>query len=128
MSSNGAENVFSRLSSNQRAVLKALLDGADRDQAASSAGVSRRTVDRYHNDPDFIAALNQATGRELSNLARLMVGDMKAARAVLRELCEDRRASWGLRIRAATALLRYGRELHDESIILQRIEALEAKL
>lgn len=130
MSENVADSVsvFAGLSSRQRKVVEALLSGADKDSAAIAAGVTRRTVDRYLQEPAVHAALEAATGAALGDVARRMIGAMATALDTMLALTEDKDAPATVRLRAAIAIVEHGPRLFEAHELVKRIEALEARV
>lgn len=128
MSETVSETVFSGLTARQRKVIEALLSGADKDEAARKAGVTRRTVDRYLQEPAVHAALGEATGAALGDVARRMIGAMATALDTMLALTEDKDAPATVRLRAAIAIVEHGPRLFEAHDLVKRIEALEARL
>lgn len=128
MSDNVAYIDVSTLSPAQRRALDSLLSGGSKDQAAAAAGVTRRTLARYLNDPIFRAALDKATGAAVGDVARRMIGGMETAVSIMLELAEDANTPASVRLRAAIALVEHGPKLFEQVEIIKRLEALEAKL
>jgi hypothetical protein len=128
MSENGQQNVFVDLHHNQRKAAEALLSGADKFQAAEAAGVTRRTIDRYLNDPVFQAALDQAAGDKLGDVARLMVGAMHTATGIMLAVATNEDNSAGVRLRACVAIIQHGPKIFETYDLAERVKALEARI
>lgn len=105
-------------------MVAALADGASQREAAVLAGVSDKTVQRRMGRPEFARRVAVArTARVTEHTGRItMMGD--TALAVLRDAMCDRHAI-EVRLRAATAVLRHGRELRSNAELEERIAALE---
>ena len=128
MSDSDANNVFLELSQNQRTVAEALLSGAGKDEAAEAAGVTRRTVDRYLNEPAFRTALEAATGDRIGDVSRRMVGAMDTAAGIMLALAEDEETPASVRLRACIAIVEHGPKLFEIHDLVKRIEHLEARI
>lgn len=128
LSDNVAHIDYSALSPAQRRALDALLSGGDKDQAAAAAGVTRRTIDRYLNDPRFRAALDRATGAAVGDVARRMIGGMETAVSIMLELATDTSTPASVRLRAAIALVEHGPKLFEQVELIRRLEVLEGRL
>ncbi len=115
---------------NQRRCIKALLEHSRVEDAASSVGVSGRTVYRWLNDPLFVAALRSAETEILSDGIRALIVDLKRNHEVIRAIRDGERSSPNLRLRAAKmlddSLLRW-REIQTIEDLTARVAVLEGK-
>ena len=114
-----------KMSINQARCIKALLEHSRVEDAASSVGVSGRTVYRWLNDPLFVAALRSAETEILSDGIRALIVDFRNNQDVITEIRDNQRYSAGVRLRAAKmiddSLLRW-REIQN---VDERLAALE---
>ena len=115
------------LPSRQRAVLKALVAGQNKAQAAESAGVKPWTVSRYLRSPVFVAALRKAQDEALGGVTGKMRAGADTMLAVLEALATDTDVAAGVRVRAALgwlAQLWRALELQDLSERVANLETL----
>ena len=80
-----AEN-GSNLTTNQNRALAALLVSRTAEDAAKAAGISRRQLFRYLEDPKFRLALSQAETERMSEASRRLLQGQHAALTTLEEL------------------------------------------
>jgi hypothetical protein len=113
-----------KLSRKGELLISALLKHSTIAAAAAAVGIGERTARRWLTDPAFL----QAYRAERRRIMEMATGRIQAALdeaidrllALLREGCETTRMG------AVKLLLEHGRD--DKSDILQRIEALEARM
>lgn len=121
-----SENVTLR--PKQRKAIAALAGGADYTRAAAEAGVSVRTLKRWRADPLFMAELRDTDSEQLASTARLLNAASRNAVAVLITVLNDEKAPIGLRMRAASDLLKHRASFFELLTLEQRVTALEAQL
>jgi hypothetical protein len=109
------------------AAIAALAAGETFAKAAAKAGVSERTVYRWHQNDAFrrqvAAARAEMFGRALGSMAD---GAVSAA-LTMRHLCLKARAET-VRLGAARTILELGVKLRDSLDLEQRLAALEQRL
>ncbi len=93
-----------RLTAKQRAAVLALLDTDCLEDAASTAKVSERTLGKWLEQPDFVAAYYDATERRVAESMQRLRASTADAVEVLRRSLEDDDPM--VRIGAASAILR----------------------
>jgi len=93
-----------RLTAKQRAAVLALLDTDCLEDAASIAKVSERTLSKWLEQPDFVAAYYAATERRVAESVQRLRASTAEAVEVLRRSLEDDDPM--VRIGAASAILR----------------------
>lgn len=121
-----SENVTLR--PKQRKAIAALAGGADYTRAAAEAGVSVRTLKRWRADPLFMAELRDTDSEQLASTARLLNAASRNAVAVLITVLNDEKAPIGLRMRAASDLLKHRASFFELLTLEQRVTALEAQI
>lgn len=89
-----------------RAIAALLASGKVAD-AAVAAGVTTRTVRRWHKEPDFRHELALARSEVIESGARRLSGLTEKAIDVLEEIMEDKTAADHPRIRAAATVLEH---------------------
>jgi DNA-binding MurR/RpiR family transcriptional regulator len=116
------------LTPKQEAALVALLANGTVEQAYTAAGVSKATMWRFLQLPEFQARYKTAR-RELVDgaVALLQRGATQAAR-VLVEIAEDKQAPASSRVMAAKAILDQANASIEREDLLERIERLEELL
>ncbi len=117
-----------RLTAKQVKALEALLDGANVQDAASAAGVNRKTVARWLQEPAYwkLYQVNSRRGLELA--ARRLTGKLDMAVDMVASVMEDDEAPAGVRLRAAQQVIEGSLKLLDATDIQERLAALEERL
>jgi len=114
------------LSTAQRAALQALTDGASKDQAATLAGRTRRTLDRWiGEDPAFGAALKQSTDATVADAGRRLAGLLDDAIKALGYVLKHPETADHNRLRAADAVISNLIRLREFHELEERVSALE---
>lgn len=118
------EIVTEKTNAQQRKAVEALLTFGTVTAAAEAAGVTRRTLYRWQQQPEFVAALKQAEQAALTELSRALAGLGVAAVDALRDaLSKSEKMNHRLRAsEIAIANLLRVRELIE---IEERLQALE---
>jgi len=117
------------LSTPQRAALQALADGASKQQAATIAGRTRRTLDRWiGEDPAFGAALKQATNAAVADASRRLAALLDDAIKAIAYVLKHPETANHTRLRAADAAINNLIRLREFDDLEQRISALEERL
>ncbi len=112
------------LSAIRRRGVHVLLACRTAEEAATSVGVSVRTVRRWQADPVFREALRvEARSASRSAVDSLLAGQVAAVRVLVHAL-DDEQVS--VRIRAAGLLLDAGQRAADDDLA-ERVEALEGR-
>ncbi len=107
-------------------VLNALVEGKGKEDAATLAGVSSRTVRRWlEDDGEFAAALRQASGEQLKEAGRRLAAKTDWAIGELVKLIEDKDSSGIIKLRAIGLILDHAPKYVDMSDMIERIEQLE---
>jgi phage terminase small subunit len=112
------------LTSKQRAAVAALLTSPDTQSAAVVAGVARKTIYRWMEQPHFVAALDEAEREALKLFARQLVAMSTLAVAAIRDALEDENIS--VRLRAADIFSQRMLQFRTLVTLEARIAALEA--
>ena len=112
----------------QLKALEALLDGANIQDAATAAGVNRKTIGRWLNDPAFWKLYQFNSRRVLELAARRLTGKLDMAVGLVASVMEDEDAPAGVRLRAAQQVIDGSLKLLEVADIQERLTALEARL
>lgn len=112
----------------QLKALEALLEGANVQDAASAAGVNRKTVGRWLNDPAFWTLYQVNSRRVLELAARRLTGKLDAAVGLLASVIDDDEAPASVRLRAASQVIDGSLKLLELTDVQERIAALENRL
>ena len=117
-----------RLTAKQVKGLEALLDGANVQDAASAAGVNRKTLGRWLTEPLFwkLYQVNSRRGLELA--ARRLTGNLDGAVELITSVMEDEDAPPAVRLRAASQVIDSSLRLLEATDIQERLAALEERL
>ena len=120
---------MSGLTSKQSAAITALLEGQTQGGAATAAGVTKRTVQRWLNDPAFSAALRDGSdGAIRAASARLAALTEHAIGAIAATMAQPAQPGAGVKLRAADALLTQALKIREHADVLERLAALEARI
>jgi len=116
------------LTGKQTKALEALLDGANIQDAASAAGVNRKTVARWLQEPAYwkLYQVNSRRGLELA--ARRLTGKLDMAVDMVSSVMEDDEAPPSVRLRAAQQVIEGSLKLLEVSDFAERLAALEERL
>ena len=106
----GAEN----MTPTKEKALIALLDARSKKEAAKNAGISARTLNKYLQDPEFIAACEAASGISINSAARQAQQTMTNAIKILQDMATDKNESGTTRTAAASALLDFALRLSEK--------------
>lgn len=114
--------------SRQEIALIALLENPTVATAAEASGISRPTIFRYLQDPDFRRSY-QAAKKALLDAA---LGDLQKASSeavsTLRGVMLAKETSAGVKVSAAKAILAFSIQVGQVEDVLRRLEALEDRL
>ncbi len=116
------------LTRGMRRAIPALLAHATVADAAEAAELTPRTIYRYFEDPTFKAELRKRQNEIVKQTIAAMIGGRAAALKTLQAAQGDPEASWSERIRAAHYWLTHAGDEITRDVIIERLEALEAKL
>ena len=116
------------MNAKQMIFMTALLKGETIRQAANTACVSEVTAHNYLKDSDFQKIYRQKKSESLQLATDFIMSTTRAAAEVLYKEMTNRKASPRTRIDAAQRLIENALRIRQETELLQRIEALEAKL
>lgn len=128
MSDTVLNDVYTELKANQRRAIDALLMGDNKDAAAAAAGVTRRTLDRWHYEPTFRAALNQGGDVAIKDAATRLKASLDTAVGVMRAVMDDKTAPTAVQLRAADMVATHALKLLEITDLLHRLEAIEERL
>ena len=92
------------LTTKQARAVAALLTAPTTSEAAKLAGVGERTLWTWLNDSVFQAALVREQDAVIAAAVRVLVGELSASHAVMRQLRDDESSAPSLKLRAARAL------------------------
>lgn len=107
--------------------IAALLKYPTKKEAAQAVGITKRTLQNYFDDAEFVSAYNKALRDMVDEAACQARQAISPALSTLREIMENRDEYAGSRIQASRTLLDYALRLTDQFEILERLEKLEAE-
>lgn len=119
---------MSDLTVNQVKAIVCLLEHDSVIDAAECAGVSRRTLDRWLDDPAFNAELQQAESTMIDTTARIMASGAAKAVGHLNKIIDDQSEKTSDRIRAAAVILNNLLRIQELRQIDQRLADIERRL
>lgn len=114
------------LPAKQERALLALLNEPSIEKAASAAGVHQRTMYRWLKQPAFEAKYRKCRRDAFGQAVGLMAKYATLAVNTLAKAMADPDAPYHVKVSAATAVLRFGREGIELDDLAVRIAALEA--
>jgi len=117
-----------KMSSRKSAAINALAGGESFAVAAAAAGVTERTLRRWRGEPAFLDALRAADSDQLTETARQLNAAGQRAVAVLVGILDSPSTAAGLRLRAASEILRHRGAFFELTNLAERLDALEAHL
>ena len=112
--------------SNRDQFTLAYASGHSIGDAASAAGVSRRTGYRWIKDPTVRAQINETRGEIRRETVDLLAGLTASAIECLRRVLSDTELTPSVQVRAAALVLSESRNWFEIEELRQRIEALES--
>lgn len=122
-------DIMGDLTTKQAAALAALLEGNSQSAAATVAGVTKRTVQRWLNEPAFTAELRAGSdGAIRTASARLAATAEHAVSAILATIHTPTTPGAAARLKAADSLLNHALKLREHVELVERLAALETKL
>jgi hypothetical protein len=117
-----------KLTVKQNRALASLLAGGDYLEAAAAADVERRTIYRWMENPTFYDVLLRRKTQAIDAASVRLAGGMDKAIGVMLRIMEDDGAAPSIQLRAAHYYLSHALRVIELADILQRIEAIEARL
>jgi hypothetical protein len=129
-----AENVLNGLNTGhltdaKRAALRALASGATKDQAATVANRTRRTIDRWlQDDPVFVDALTASTDESVADAGRRLAALLDEAINVLIDIMHRVDVPYHVQLRAVDVAINSLIRLREHGALSDRVAALEEGL
>ena len=128
MSDNVGQTV-PKLSAKQHRALEALLSGTTKSDAATAAGVTPRTLNRWlSEDVLFWDTLRSESQKAVFDATRRLTAAMDTAVTTMTAVMSDADAPAAVRLRAAQVVTETAIKLIETSDILRRLEELETRL
>lgn len=115
----------SELSSKQRAAIRALITGANQNQAAAAAKCHYNRLTEWKRDPVFVAALHEAESEALESVSRGLLSLAEKARATLEGVLDDPIAKTSSQLRAADITLARLLQVRELATLESRLAILE---
>lgn len=105
-----------------------LIEHGSVTKVSSILGVSRNALYKRLQNADFRQQYEEAKAAVLSDACDAIAVKLEDAAAVLHDIAMNDRASDGIRVSAASALLREGLRYIETANVLKRLDALEAQM
>ncbi len=116
------------ITSNQARALALLLAGTNIEATAGAIGVNPATIHRWLNDPEFAEELRRGRRQLVEHAATKMQAAAEVAATTVIGLMQNKRATAGIRLRAALAVLEMNTKWIELEDLQARLEALEQRL
>lgn len=117
------------MTGNKDQALAALLTSTSMREAASKCGLSERTLNEYvRTDPEFKKAWLEGRREIVRTAANEMQEAFLLAVNTLTSIAADKENNAGVRIQAASNILKYGIKLQEVTDISDRLDAIEERL
>ena len=120
------EGVFTLRATDEK-IIAALLSCSTNRAAAAEVGLSERQLYTRMKQPAFRAKLNETKMRILEAATVAAQGRMTEAVAVMADIMGEDENAPQVRLNAAEAIIRNGMKLTEQTDILSRLDALEAR-
>lgn len=117
-----SENVQNNITIRQQKAIQALLTCRTRGEAAEQAGISHKTLQRYLEDPNFIAEYKRAAAQTLDAATRSLQRGVLDATERLHKIVIDDKASASAQIAASRALCEFALRFTEFNDILKELE------
>lgn len=115
----------SKLRGNQQKAIEALLNGLNKNTAATVAGVTAGTLSRWLAEPDFRAALTAETDQAVKNSSVRFAASLEMAADTMTSIMENSEDD-SIRLRAADLIISHAQKMNTAADVLERLAALEA--
>ena len=106
----------------------AVAAGNNLTDAATKAGISRKTATRWNATPEFRARVDEIRSAAIAHVAAALAAAAGEAVEVLRRQMTNQQAAPASRIRAASAILSHLLPLREHAVFDARLDSLEAAL
>ena len=116
------------MTSKKQKALLALLTSPTREKAASTAGITSKSLRGYLADPEFQMEYKRAFSGLVEDATRQAQQAIEPALSTLREIVEDTDENAQARISAARSILEYSMKLTETTDILARLDELEGQI
>ncbi len=117
-----------KLSPKQLKAIAALLEGHTKQDAATAAGVTPKTLSRWlHEDALFFESLQNGKDKIVTGAAVQLLGSLDLAGQTLRDLIQSG-ANESIKLRAANAVIANAIKLYEVSDLAQRLAIMEDSL
>jgi len=116
-----------KLTLKQEKAILCLLSSTSNEEAAAAAGVSRITLWRWQQQPEFLEKLNEAKQKAIEDAARMIQCASAKAASILITIANDQSAHSAHRVAAAKAILNYSmkiREQEDLKVEMPRVKVV----
>jgi hypothetical protein len=117
-----------KLNAKQERALVALLDCGEIKEAAETAGITKVTLWRWLQSPEFQSRYRAARRQLVETAIAQLQSDCTIAVRVLREVAEDREAPASSRVAAAKTILEQSIGAIELMDLQERVEMLEKML
>lgn len=114
---------------NKEKALAALLASTSIREAAGKCGLTERTLNEYiRTDPEFKRALENSRREIVRTAAHEIQAAYLLAVDTLKSIASNKESAPGVRIQAASNILKYGIKLQETTEISERLDAIEERL
>lgn len=122
------QELYQGLTVNQTKALNALVSNATVEEASEACGLSKRTIYRYLQEPEFITAFYNAQGLLLTNAVRGLSVLSQAAVETIEDILNDESSKPHHRLKASEMIFSYLLKLRTAQTLERRVKELEERL
>lgn len=116
------------MSQNDATLIACLLELPTIEAAAKAAGISRKTVERRFDNPDFVKAYDDARRQLITCATGRISSRISSAIDALGKVLDSEESPAAAKISAARTILEYGLKYGELVDVTRRIDEIEARL
>jgi len=121
-------NKTKKLTTRQKKAIAALISSKDKQEAAETAGIGYRTINRYLKDELFLVELRRAEAEIIGAAVRSLIVDLPKNIELMRKIRDSDRVPFSVRLRAAQIIDQSLLKWRDTLNIEERLTALESQI
>lgn len=114
-----------KLTLKQEKAILCLLSSTSNEEVAAAAGISRITLWRWQQQPEFQEKMNEAKQKAIEDAARMIQCASAKAASILIAIANDQSAHSAHRVAAAKAILNYSMKIREQKDLKEEMPRLE---